>query len=140
MFCTKCGKEISDQAVVCVNCGCAVDSKFNLNKQQTNDTSKLYLILKYVSVALLALSIIFIFLSIAEGIVFISIGSYYADFLPNRELSLISLVFAVFAFVSSIINFIIGFKEENKKKRFSTDVIFIINMVIMVVSIICMQM
>lgn len=26
MFCTKCGKEINDQAVVCVHCGCAVEN------------------------------------------------------------------------------------------------------------------
>lgn len=25
MFCAKCGKEISDEAVVCTNCGCAVN-------------------------------------------------------------------------------------------------------------------
>jgi len=24
MFCNKCGKEINDEAVVCVGCGCAV--------------------------------------------------------------------------------------------------------------------
>lgn len=27
MFCTKCGKEINDEAVVCVHCGCAIESK-----------------------------------------------------------------------------------------------------------------
>lgn len=27
MFCTKCGAEINDSAVVCVNCGCAVGGK-----------------------------------------------------------------------------------------------------------------
>ena len=26
-FCTQCGKELNDQAVVCVNCGCAVENK-----------------------------------------------------------------------------------------------------------------
>ncbi len=25
MFCSKCGKEINDEAVVCPNCGCAVN-------------------------------------------------------------------------------------------------------------------
>lgn len=27
MFCKKCGKEIENDAVVCVNCGCVVDEK-----------------------------------------------------------------------------------------------------------------
>ncbi|MBR3790704.1 MAG: zinc-ribbon domain-containing protein, partial [Clostridia bacterium] len=26
MFCKKCGKEINDEAVVCVHCGCRVKS------------------------------------------------------------------------------------------------------------------
>lgn len=27
MFCSKCGKEIHDEAVICVHCGCAVENK-----------------------------------------------------------------------------------------------------------------
>jgi len=27
MFCTKCGKEILDEAVVCIHCGCAVQNR-----------------------------------------------------------------------------------------------------------------
>lgn len=27
MFCSKCGKEVNDEAVVCVHCGCAVENK-----------------------------------------------------------------------------------------------------------------
>ena len=27
MYCKKCGKEIDDEAVICVHCGCAVDGK-----------------------------------------------------------------------------------------------------------------
>lgn len=27
MFCTKCGKEINDEAVVCVHCGCSTKNK-----------------------------------------------------------------------------------------------------------------
>ena len=41
MYCTKCGKEIVDDAVVCINCGCLVESK-RVNKElnaQNNDKS-----------------------------------------------------------------------------------------------------
>ena len=31
MFCSKCGKEINDEAVVCVHCGCATA---NMQKQE----------------------------------------------------------------------------------------------------------
>jgi hypothetical protein len=27
MFCSKCGKEVNDEAVVCVHCGCAIGNK-----------------------------------------------------------------------------------------------------------------
>ena len=27
MFCSKCGKEVNDEAVVCVHCGCALGSR-----------------------------------------------------------------------------------------------------------------
>ena len=29
MFCPKCGKEIDDEAVVCIHCGCAVNKQFD---------------------------------------------------------------------------------------------------------------
>lgn len=27
MFCSKCGKEVNDDAVVCVHCGCAIENR-----------------------------------------------------------------------------------------------------------------
>ena len=30
MFCSKCGKEINDDAVVCIHCGCSVNNKTSL--------------------------------------------------------------------------------------------------------------
>ena len=27
MFCSKCGKEVNDEAVVCIHCGCAIENK-----------------------------------------------------------------------------------------------------------------
>ena len=32
MYCQNCGKEISDNAVICVNCGCATDNYKKSNK------------------------------------------------------------------------------------------------------------
>jgi len=31
MFCNKCGKEINDEAVVCISCGCAVNESKSLS-------------------------------------------------------------------------------------------------------------
>ena len=35
MYCTNCGKEIDDNAVICVHCGVATDNYFELNKVST---------------------------------------------------------------------------------------------------------
>lgn len=42
MFCSKCGKEIHDEAVVCVHCGCSVGGKsVKPSHQHSADYSKL---------------------------------------------------------------------------------------------------
>lgn len=35
MFCSNCGKEIDDKAVVCVHCGCAVQNSLILKPQKS---------------------------------------------------------------------------------------------------------
>ncbi len=35
MFCSKCGKEINEDAVVCVHCGCATE-KYNQKEKDNN--------------------------------------------------------------------------------------------------------
>ena len=38
MFCSKCGKEIMDEAVICPNCGCATNN-YNAPQQPINTTN-----------------------------------------------------------------------------------------------------
>lgn len=37
MYCEKCGKEINDNAVVCVYCGCAVEKRKNAIAERPDD-------------------------------------------------------------------------------------------------------
>lgn len=37
MFCSKCGKEIHDEAVICVHCGCAVNNNNLASFKANND-------------------------------------------------------------------------------------------------------
>ena len=38
-YCSKCGKELFDEAVICVNCGCAVESSASLpNRKDAPNT------------------------------------------------------------------------------------------------------
>ena len=47
MFCNKCGKEINDDAVVCVGCGCAVNESKSLKDNKGLVTLLLCLLLGY---------------------------------------------------------------------------------------------
>lgn len=48
-FCSKCGKEIVDDAVICVNCGCQVEGANNVAANKGNDglaiAAKIFLII-----------------------------------------------------------------------------------------------
>ena len=37
-YCTKCGNELLDEAVICTKCGCAIDPKF-MNKNKKSELS-----------------------------------------------------------------------------------------------------
>ena len=37
MFCSKCGKEIHDEAVVCVHCGCAIENTSTAAKEVSEE-------------------------------------------------------------------------------------------------------
>lgn len=39
MFCKKCGKEINDDAVVCVHCGCAVEKEKTITSGEPKNTT-----------------------------------------------------------------------------------------------------
>ena len=36
MFCSKCGKEIENEAVVCIHCGCATGNFEKTTKKESN--------------------------------------------------------------------------------------------------------
>lgn len=57
MFCQKCGKEIHDEAVVCIHCGCAVNG---VNNRYGNDEE---------TSSLATLSIVFAFLMPIVGLI-----------------------------------------------------------------------
>lgn len=155
MFCKICGNELSDQAVICPKCGCAVveEKKVKVKtKNNTSNTGKLFTVFKYVSIALICLSIMFMFLAIFGSYINISEylyldyskytgytleGSIYASWWTDYGLSIPCIIFACLGFVVSVSNFILSFKNENKEKRFSSDVIFIVSVLTMILSIAC---
>ena len=48
MFCPKCGKEVEDDAVVCVNCGCALNENRNSRAEYKTDKTGMGVLLAFV--------------------------------------------------------------------------------------------
>lgn len=61
MYCSKCGKEIHDEAVVCPNCGCSTGGKIRLPESPASED--------YVRGALVAVSMLFPIVGVIMGIV-----------------------------------------------------------------------
>lgn len=106
MFCSKCGKEINDDAVVCVNCGCSVlKDKNNFNEEENESASKS-------SVALGIIGIICAFLIAIVGHIcsIISIILGIIDCTKHKKPTglILGIVGEVLAIFSSIIGAAIG--------------------------------
>ncbi len=154
MFCKICGKELNDQAVICPGCGCAVNdlpiSKRKIKKESSNTstTSTLYSVFKYITVGLICFAVMFLVLSLLFDYIHVWYnlttgtytklvsGSIYASSYTNFGMSIACLIFSILSYLFACITFALGFKSENKSKRFSSDVLFIIVNFLLVLAIV----
>lgn len=105
MFCTNCGKEIDDKAVVCVHCGCATETQ----KKEDSDKSTLRtvaLIFMIIGCVGLASTIIGLFWSIPMTI------HYYKACQENRKCGIAFKVCSLI-FVSLIAGVLMLIDENN---------------------------
>ena len=146
MFCKTCGNELNDLAVVCPKCGCAVNEEKTKQKKEI-DLSKLHSILSYVALAVLCLAVIFMVCSILSA--HVNLGTSYYQYYDG-EIAYIntygywrlgggsmitSFVFSILGFLTSVANFILGFKKENKERFFRSTAIFMFGIVMMFLSV-----
>lgn len=132
MFCKYCGKEVPENAYVCLGCGCVVDKKSverksNNNLFETERTSKtsllfkLFLIISF-SMALVGLGMCllsFAYLDVSVSVSQSLYSSYhYADeyVYPNYVFSLLSLIFGAVGMGLGIVTFVFGLKEKERFK------------------------
>ena len=47
MFCSKCGKEVNEDAIVCVHCGCAIENKQALVSKSADAPNTGYAVLGF---------------------------------------------------------------------------------------------
>ena len=101
MFCQNCGKEISNQAVICVGCGCAVEHRQATDAQ----TAEIYC----KKPAILNLALIFSVLLSVPGLVLSIIGlSLYSETPYRRVFSKTLLTSCAFLLVYFILFLISG--------------------------------
>ncbi len=105
-FCTRCGSEVNDNAVVCVKCGCSIQQTSNSQKTIQNNTSVTENAENKVQVSL--------FLGIA-GIVF-------------------AFLLAIIGHICSIIGIIVGIKEYRKSGKMTGLTLSIIGEVCAIIS------
>ena len=146
MFCKTCGNELNDLAVVCPKCGCAVNEEKTKQKKEI-DLSKLHSILSYVALAVLCLAVIFMVCSILSA--HVNLGTSYYQYYDGEiayintygywrlggSSMITSFVFSILGFLTSVANFILGFKKENKERFFRSTAIFMFGIVMMFLSV-----
>ena len=144
MYCKTCGNELNDLAVVCPKCGCAVKEE---KQRKETDLSKINSILSYVALAILCLAIVFMVCSIISG--WVDVNTYYHQNYDGRiahiesyglwstNISLLgmSFIFSILGFLTSVANFVLAFKKENKNKLFRSTAIFMLGVVMLYLSI-----
>jgi hypothetical protein len=83
-YCTKCGKELYDEAIMCTGCGCMVAP---LPKQEetktapanTNKGASLVSVFNFISVIIIALGVFHLFLALIGARVYTNL-SFYNDY------------------------------------------------------------
>ena len=112
-FCTKCGNELLDEAIVCMKCGCAVsgnDQRSEIGcvplKESVNtapkEREKIFPIFNFVFDVAAILSMVMLWISVAYSYVYVYNSSY-----PQGYLSL-EYGCIVFAFILAVIALVFG--------------------------------
>lgn len=129
-FCSKCGAELFDDAVVCVKCGRAVGvekAEEKIDKKDevpTKKASMLVSVFGFVSTVFTALALFFLFISIFDCYIdvernYVSVysTSYSADFYLNARWFCCALISSVGSLGCALTAFIISLAKKQKGER-----------------------
>lgn len=155
MFCKNCGKEISNEAAICVNCGVWVNGnapKKEVVEEKVEKAAKLSKLFGIISFSLIALTTVLIFAGIAFAYVdvdvHLSYGSYYNyyaygyAYLEWEYVSVIcAVVFSWMALGLGVTSFIFGLKTKKcLGVRYLSTLVFIMSIVTYIVPIFFLAM
>jgi len=132
MFCQNCGKEILDNASVCLGCGCWVDNKSIKQRMSKEEETigaskkdnvalwvKIFLIVSFslacVSIGCFILSVAYADLYVRES----GYGTIYSYFYLNKSWILVSFIVSTCALGMAIVEFVFGLKADRGFKYLS---------------------
>ena len=88
-FCSKCGHEIFDQAVVCVHCGCSIDQPIQATSNATDSVaptptkekknSTTFHVFNFIFTLATAVSLFFLFMSLVSAYISVYVSSTAVD-------------------------------------------------------------
>lgn len=125
-FCAKCGKELNDEAEICIGCGCIVQDirmqcKREKIKRKLDATyvAKITTIFNFIFTIAVALSIFFLFLSIYNSRISFSSYTYstYFYFFVDYVMGIWAFIFALPAFALSITSLVLSVTKKFEQKE-----------------------
>lgn len=119
MFCSNCGKELANGAVVCTGCGCLVENIAertiaSVETKNKNMVDKKIVLKSFAVVALVSFCIALMFVLFALAYPYFIFNSYTAMMYKPRFYSVFvipAFVFGLLSFCSGLIAFIMCFKK-----------------------------
>lgn len=137
-YCSNCGKEINENAAICLNCGAAVKKDFNVEAKPSNGTGKASMVLGIISIIAAAIAL---FLGIAvraylTGTIEGRIERYSSEFEATR-LGLHILLLTLPA-VLSVIGLPLGIANKNKAASKTAGIV--LNAITLIICVIIFAM
>ena len=143
MFCPKCGKEILDDAYVCVGCGSIVsNSPVNAKNKANNvkgekDTNKLVSkILVFASYLFITAVIILFAYNLMNPYTYVSYHNY-VYFYYSYDMLLATMIVSIVNYVVSAAGFVFGLLCKDENVKTTATICFILAHAFLVASIIC---
>ena len=119
MFCSNCGKEVCDNAYVCIGCGCLVNRRkpaVPKTPVEGNEGSKRFIVWFFIAAGAIALALLFF-----------NIGIWGEEW----DLVLVSGILGLaFVLPAGIVSFIFGMKEESVTLKYCSVSMFVVGILV----------
>ena len=155
-FCTKCGAELVEEAVICTKCGCMVVEEQAATvkeaKARTIDflnvgeraPSMLLPIFNFVFAVLAAVALFFVVLAFGAAHIETRVLSYsgniYAYYCPDSGFVVASIVFSVFALAFGVLCFVMTLVQKLRGESLFSGILKLVLGVMLLLATVCLAL